>query len=154
DPQAATRIDPGDAAAAGADRLDVIRGEADRMSVDDQVKAFIWQTVDDAGDVAARAPHVHREQIAPALSRPNPAGSEYSTNGPGEHRRDRKTGGRLWLKSSAGVREDGEPGLREACFAEVVLEAPQVAIDGVCDIGGSDRCRCSLIFAIGRQDVA
>src|SRR5437764_386042 len=65
DSQEAARVDPGDRAAAGADRLDVDQRHRRRQAPLDLVFGRVsLRAVDEDPDVGARAAHVEREHVA------------------------------------------------------------------------------------------
>src|SRR5439155_26185339 len=66
DPQVAARVQPGDRAAAGADRVDAERGDVDGVVVDDRGGVADGLAVDDQAGQERGAAHVGGDDVAVA----------------------------------------------------------------------------------------
>ena len=82
DPQGVAGVDPADRAAAGADRVDVDRGHADRLALDLDLAAHRGAAVFDQADVEAGAAHVDRDQVRRRPSRRSGAPPPGAAAGP------------------------------------------------------------------------
>src|SRR5947207_645041 len=66
DAQRATLVDPGDGAAAGADRVDVDDRDADRRAFEAGLARHLRRAVEHQADVGAGAAHIERDDVAEA----------------------------------------------------------------------------------------
>jgi hypothetical protein len=81
-------LDPGDAAAAGADRGDVDHGQGDGVLREDGRVGVRRLAVDDEADVEARTAHVGRDHAVELEPLRQCAGSEHAAGRPGRKQRD------------------------------------------------------------------
>src|SRR5579862_8769517 len=90
DPDRAALVDPHDAAAAGANRLDVDRGGADRDAPLDLERAGeLRRAVADYADVEAGAAHVDRDEVVEADRATEHEAREYAARRTGQAQFDR-----------------------------------------------------------------
>ena len=102
DGQPAEVVDTGDAAAAGADRVDVDRRVGRGVAADIEVDPGIGHAVEDSGHVGARATHVEGEQIGRVDQPAQLGGGDRPAGRPGQQRQDRQSAGPLGPDQPAG----------------------------------------------------
>ena len=106
-PRVAGGIEPGDRAAAGADRDDVDRREADRHApLEVEGPRQLRLSVPDDGDVRARAAHVEAHDVAPAARSRDRGARDHAGRRPRVQRLDRRTLGVIGRHRAAAVVHD------------------------------------------------
>ena len=151
--QAAARVDPGDAAAAGADGDDLDRGEHDRVAeLDRPLVGDAHLTAVHQRDVGAGAAHVEADGVVEAAL----AGEEGAGHGPRCRAGDGDAGGvagdRLRGHDAAAGVEDEDVAFVLA-IAQAVGEIRQVAADDRRQAGVDDRRAEALVLEDLGQDL-
>ena len=145
DPQHATPVHPGDAAAAAADRHDIEHRGLDRKAVDLRLGRERRLPALDQADVGAGPAHVEGDEVgearAPGLARR----PHHARGGAGEEGRDRApahAGG----GQAAAVRLHDRKVPAEAGRRQPILEAAEIAVDDGLDVGGEGGGRAALVL--------
>ena len=146
DAQHAAIVDPGDRAAAGADRDDVEHRRADRQAVDLAFRGERRPSVLHQADVGRGAAHVEGDQVLEARARRLARRADHAGGRAGIERGDGALAHRRGRQASA-VRLHHREAAREAGLGQPVLEAVQVAIDHRLHIGRQQRRRGALELA-------
>ncbi len=134
DPQHAAVVDPGDRAAARADRDDVEDGRADRQPVDLAFRGERRLSVLHQADVGRGAAHVEGDEVLEARARRLPRRADHAGGRPGIKRGDGALAHRRCRQAAAIGLHHREAAL-EARLRQLVLEAMQIAVDHRLDVG-------------------
>ena len=154
DPQHAAGIDPGDRAAAGADRAQVDTGRRHRQAEVDLVAGGVGDLpVHHHGHVGAGAAHVEGDQVAAAGLLAEVAAADHAAGQAGQHGVRRQLLGRRRRHLSAVGLHDGE-GAAEAALAQAPLQLPDPARHARPQIGVQDRGAAAFVLAPQRRDGA
>ena len=146
DAQHAAVVDPGDRAAARADRDDVEHRRADRQAVDLAFRGERGPSVLHQADVGRGAAHVEGDEVVEARARGLARRADHAGGRTGIERGDGAFAHRLGRQAPAVGLHHREAAL-EAGVRELGLEAMQVAVDHGLHIGRQQRRRRALEFA-------
>ncbi len=140
DLEVAAGIDPGDCAAAGADRMDLERGDVDRVMVDDRRRRPDRLAVDDEADEEGRAARVGGDDVVVAEL---PTEGHRPDHPAGQHRTDGRDGvaRRFGRGDRAAVALHDEEGTGELMVAQPALEFAEVVPEAGADLGAHHRGR-------------
>ena len=139
-------VEPGDRAAAGADRVDVERGEPRRIALDPFVEGRAGGVVAHQRDVRAGAAHVERDHVRHAGEPRHVDRADRAGRRPRQRGADRHVARARNRHQPAGRLVDAERGLRRG-RADAGREVAEIAVDHRLQIGVEHRGREPLVFA-------
>ena len=142
----AARLEPGERAAAGADRVDVDERHQHGQALELGLGRDGRLAVDDEAEVERRAAHVDAEQVAPAGRAGERRAADRPADRPREQRLDRLAA-RASRGRDAAVRLHHVERARDVELAELALERAEVALDPRRDVGVQHRGRGALVLA-------
>ena len=145
-------VEPGDRAAAGADRLDGGDGHHQREIADAPVMRHHRALAADQRDVRAGAAHVHGQQIGLVEHRAERGGGGDAGGGAGEQRVDRHAR-RLARTHHAAIRLGDEQPRFWQLGAEEIVELREIAGHGAACIGVEQGRGGALVFLRLRPDL-
>ena len=146
-------VDPGDRAAAGADRMDLNRRRREMVAVDGEFVGDRHVAARHHHHIAARAADLHRDQVG-FLARRRAALERADTGrgaGENQHHRPRR---HLVDRDRAAIALQQQQRSRKAELAQLFVEGAQVARHLGRHIGIHDGGRAALVFTHGRHDLA
>src|SRR5262249_34233378 len=144
--------EPGDAAAARADRVDVNHRRTHRVAVDEALGAHQRDASSDERDIAARAADIDRDEIAEALGAPRLATADDTCCRPREKEPNRPLARDARREDAAARLHDLERRL-DAAGIEVSLHAAEIAVKNRLHISVEGGDRGALVFAKARIDL-
>ena len=139
-------VEPGDRAAACADRVDVERGEARRIALDPFVEGRAGRVVADQRDVRAGAAHVERDDVRDAGEPRHVDRADRAGGGAGQRGADRHVPRARNRHQPAGRLVDAECRLRRG-LGEAIGEFAEIAVHHRLQIGIEHRGREPLVLA-------
>ena len=139
-------VEPGDGAAAGADRIDVDAGEPGGIALDPALIRHVGVAVADQADVGAGAAHVEGDDVRGIGELGRVDGADDAGRGPREGRSDRQLAGPGGRHQSARRLVDAEAG-GGCCLSNRGLEGGHVAGHHRLQVGVQHRGQEALILA-------
>ena len=151
DAQEAALVDPGDAAAAGADRGEVDERRGNRQPPLDLVVGVVGDLpVPHDADVTARAAHVERDEVFVPGQLAEEAATDHAAAQPRQHNVDGLVFGGLRCGPAA-VRLHHRPGTRDAQVLQALPNATDVALQRRLDIGIRENRATALVLPPDRR---
>ena len=129
DAQRAAGVDPADAAAAGAYRVDVQHRHADRQAAHLGVAGERDRTAMYHADVEAGAAHVRGDQVAGTRCRAGDGGAGHEAAGRARHHRLHRAAAGGARRHHAAARLHDEQRRSDVVFAQPLFQSPQVVRD-------------------------
>ena len=151
-PQAAGAVEPGDRAAAGADRVDVDHRHAQPMAGHHAFGANHRPAALDQGDVAAGAADIDGDQVAQARQGADRLAADHSGRRAGQQQAHRPPARHPGRRDAAARRHHLQRRGHAEC-RQARLHVGKVAVEHRLHIGVEGGRRGALVFPIGRVDL-
>ena len=152
DEQHAARVDPGDGAAAGAQRMDLDRGHGQVIATDDESVGDVDGAAAHQGDVAAGAADVHGDEVVAAGGAAEQVHGADPRRRPRQHQVDRRIGD-IVDRHHAAVALHQQHRPLEALPLQALVEGAQVGDHLGRQVGVDDSRRGPFVLAHDGDDV-